>query len=235
VTTPSIRLLGVPIARLTRAALLDRFHAWIDAGVPRRVYPIRSGLLLEADLNLAAGEEIRVAARLTGQPVPERLAPDDWIDPLIALLASSGRGLCYLGGPPGAGQAWIDALRRRHSGLEAFARDGAFEKWGPENDRVVAAIVRARPAVVLVGFGSPYQEEYVHAHADLFQAPLSVAVGPLAEARSGMWPRGPLPAGPLGDGLLARIGGLLRGPVREAAAHVVDPAFLARVVKAHRG
>lgn len=120
------------------------------------------------------------------------LTVDTWLPSILQHLAAQRRGIYYIGGYARATHAFADKLRAGYPGLHVEAQDGAFEKWGPENDRVMRAVLKANPAMVLVGLGSPYQEEYVHAHASLLKAPLCVSVGPLAEESTGFWPEGPL-------------------------------------------
>lgn len=235
-----LQLLQVTLARLTPEALLRQCIAWLEAPepVPHRIYLLRGAilqdaiqnsrlrsLLQEAHLCLAGGRELALASVLTQQSPPEILTTDKWLSLLLQWLAQHNRGVFYIGGHAEATQAWASLMRERYPGLPVEAQDGAFEKWGPENDRVLRAVARFRPALVLVGLGSPYQEEYVHAHASLFKAPLCIAIGPEAEQVTGLWPRGPLrtaaPDLPSVSTLaepLARVGEALSHDVRQGVS-----------------
>lgn len=253
-----IPLLNIPLTALSIDDLIGCLVRWLDEATPgqggsasssppapRRIYAVRGAtlvaaqrnsrlrqLLQEGDLVLAAGEELRLAARLTqGTSLPV-LAPELWIDALLETLARRQAGVFYVGGAAGVAERWATGVSARYPGLKLTVQDGFFEKWGPDNDRVTRAILKAAPQVVLVGLGSPYQEEYVHAHAALFRAPLCISVGPLAETVTGQWPEGPVRVQHSG---MARAGSWLGTHAHRTAGQVGAADFLWQVLRQKLG
>lgn len=233
---------GLNGAELKEQAL-DGIVAWFEqafqAQVSRRVYVVRAGTLLEAerslrlkqllqagDLNLVGEQAVSQALRWSGGGREAFVSPEQWLSPVLAGLAARGGKVFYLGGAPGVAEAWAEQLRQGFQGLKVVTQDGYGEKWGPENDRVLRRIRGEAPELLLVGLGSPYQEEYVHAHASLTGVPVCVAVGRIAEAgRRGR--RAELRAGKVGE-QWARWGG---EGVREHSAKLEAALLWAKVIK----
>ena len=107
-------LLGVPIDRLTEGQFLGRIEEFISSGTPHMVFYANADginravldrryakILQEANLICADGMGVVWAAKLTGEPLPERVNVGDMIEPVCALAARKGYRLFLLGGAPG--------------------------------------------------------------------------------------------------------------------------------------
>lgn len=191
-------LLGVPLHGLELAGLQAWFEEALQGQVPRRVYVLTAGALLEAernvrlkqllregDLNLVGEEGVARALRWSGGPRLSVLSPRVWLPPVLRWLGGRGGKVFYVGGAPGVAERWAERMRGAFPGLSLVTQDGFGEKWGPENDRILRRIKGEAPQLLLVGMGSPYQDEYVHAHASLVRVPVCVAVGKVAEEGTG--------------------------------------------------
>ena len=108
------------------------------------------------------GEGVRLGARIVGSYLPPRIVLTYWIWDLCALCAANDFSVFLLGGREEVvGQA-AGALRAKVPGLSiAGSHHGYFAKSGPENDRVVELINRAKPNALFVGFGMPLQERWI--------------------------------------------------------------------------
>ncbi|MFM7203699.1 MAG: WecB/TagA/CpsF family glycosyltransferase [Myxococcota bacterium] len=187
-------LLGVPLHGLELVGLQGWFEEALQGHVPRRVYVLTAGALLEAernvrlrqllregDLSLVGEEGVARALRWSGGPRLPVLSPREFLPPVLRWLGSRGGKVFYVGGAPGVAERWAERMRGAFPGLSLVTQDGFGEKWGPENDRILRRIKGEAPQLLLVGMGSPYQDEYVHAHASLVRVPVCVAVGKVAE------------------------------------------------------
>ncbi|GID96741.1 WecB/TagA/CpsF family glycosyltransferase [Amorphoplanes digitatis] len=137
-------------------------QAQIDAGV--RVH------LDDADLIVADGMPLVWASRLSGTPLPERIAGSSLIWSLSRGLGHDRRSIFVIGGAPGADGAQngaaraADRLARECPGLRIAGTSCpqfGFEKKKRTYARFLAEVVRAKPDLVFVGLGFPKQEKVI--------------------------------------------------------------------------
>jgi len=134
----------------------------------------------DADLIVADGMPLVWASRLSGTPLPERVAGSSLIWSLSAGLGHDGRSIFVVGGAPASEQTTdgatraADRLAGRCPGLRIA---GTFcPAFGFENDETAyaefcAKVVDAQPDLVFVGLGFPKQEAVVsRLRADLPRA-----------------------------------------------------------------
>ena len=145
--------------------------------------------LNDADLVFCDGMAVRLAARLSGVPVPERMTPPDFIEDLCR--AAGPRGVFVVGSEPDVLETGLTELGRRVPGLRAGGHHGYFETSGPENERVLRQISEFEPAIVLVGMGMPRQERWIRENRARITAPIVMPVGALLDWISGAQRRGP--------------------------------------------
>ena len=156
-------VLGVRVDRLS----VEGLHAEV-ARLARR----RGGTVLNANahcLNICHGDEelrrffagadvvfcdgagVRLAARMLGRSLPERITYADWLPRLSALAEERGLSLFFLGARPGVAAEAARRLRGAHPNLRiAGVRHGFFDhgSGSPENGEVVAEINAARPDIL---------------------------------------------------------------------------------------
>jgi N-acetylglucosaminyldiphosphoundecaprenol N-acetyl-beta-D-mannosaminyltransferase len=144
-------------------------QAQMDAGM--RAY------LDAADLVVADGMPLVWASRLTGAPLPERVAGSSLIWSLSAGLGRDNRSVFIIGGAPATGRSkdgapgTLDGATRAAGRLAAASpglRIGGthcpeygFERDAERFDAVCQQVVAAEPDMVFVGLGSPKQERVI--------------------------------------------------------------------------
>jgi N-acetylglucosaminyldiphosphoundecaprenol N-acetyl-beta-D-mannosaminyltransferase len=139
-------------------------QAQVDAGV--RAY------LDDADLVVADGMPLVWASRLSGTPLPERVAGSSLIWSLSEGLGRDHRSIFIIGGAPADPTTGLTDGASRAAGRLTAANPGLriagalSPEYGFERDaHTYAAICRrvadARPDMVYVGLGFPKQEEVV--------------------------------------------------------------------------
>lgn len=134
-------------------------------------------ILQRADLVVADGVGIVLAARLLGVPAADRAPGVDLVDALAADSASRGDRLFLLGAAPGVAQRAAAALEPRYSGLRiAGTYSGTPDSEGDAS--ALQAIRAARPDVVFVAYGVPAQECWIaRLRKELGAAGVAVAMG----------------------------------------------------------
>src|SRR5205085_813023 len=104
-----------------------------------------------------------------------------------------GLSLFFLGSPPGIAERAAAELQRDFPGLRIGVHHGFFDKTpgSAENDAVVAQINRARPDILLIGFGMPLQEHWLRQNWAALDVGVTVTVGALFDYVAQVVPRAP--------------------------------------------
>ncbi|MGK5680897.1 WecB/TagA/CpsF family glycosyltransferase [Actinoplanes sp. URMC 104] len=126
--------------------------------------------LADADLIVADGMPLVWASRLSGTPLPERVAGSSLIWSLSAGLGRDGRSIFVLGGAPATGSTADGATRaadRLLADCPGLRLAGTVcPPYGFDSDpltyaEVCAKVFEARPDLVFVGLGYPRQERVI--------------------------------------------------------------------------
>lgn len=238
-----VDILGVPMhpVSLEQAAELalrwaagDGPMRWIVTLNPEMVMqaqrdPGFGSLLARADLLVPDGVGTVWAGRMLGAAVAGRVPGIELAERILDLAARARLPVFLLGGRPGTAEQAAARLRARLPGLVvAGCGHGYLEPGGQEEKAVLGRIASARPAVLLVGMGSPLQERWLARHRGRLAGSvrLAMGVGGSLDVWAGRTPRAP--------GWMRRAGmewvfRLLREP-RRARRMLALPAFAGRVV-----
>jgi N-acetylglucosaminyldiphosphoundecaprenol N-acetyl-beta-D-mannosaminyltransferase len=128
--------------------------------------PAMRDLYGSADVMVADGMPLVWAARLQGEPLPERVAGSALIYRFAERAAAEGRSIYFFGGDPGAGEGAAKALMERHPGLSVAGFSSPRVSAEPTEIEVASAVAelrRKKPDLLLVGLGSPKQERLIAA------------------------------------------------------------------------
>lgn len=199
-----IRILGVPVHPLDYESLLALTAQFIAAGQPRQIctanpefimtarrQPPFFQVLQAADLVLADGVGLLWAARRQGRALPARVTGSDGIYKLAQQAAAQGWRLFLLGAGPGVAAQTAAILAARYSGLQVA---GVYEGTPAAADypAIAAAIRAARPDLLLVAYGAPAQDLWIHEHKADLGAPVSIGVGGAFDHVAGLRRRAPV-------------------------------------------
>ena len=146
--------------------------------------PLRD-FLNTVDVCYCDGNGVVLGAKLLGEVLPERMTGADWIWALAAEAERQGWRLYWIGGAEGVTAAAAAALQARHPALIVDTDHGYHAKDGPEDDACIARINAAAPHIVLVGMGTPIQEDWVAAVRERIDAPVVWCLGATADFISG--------------------------------------------------
>ncbi|WP_172620771.1 WecB/TagA/CpsF family glycosyltransferase [Rubrobacter xylanophilus] len=185
-----------------------------------------------ADLVFCDGNGVRLAARLCGGYIPERITYADWVWRLAGVAAERGFSMYLLGARPGVAEEAARRLSARHPSLRiAGTHHGYFDRrpGSPENEEVIRRINAADPDVLLVGFGMPEQELWLFENRERLSARVALTGGAVFDYASGRLRRGPRLLTENGLEWLAR---LAIEPRRLWRRYLIgNPLFLLRVLR----
>jgi N-acetylglucosaminyldiphosphoundecaprenol N-acetyl-beta-D-mannosaminyltransferase len=169
----AVRILGIPIHDVTLPEALERMGVWVAEGGPHQVLTVNPefvmaarrdaafrAVLERADLCLADGVGITLAARYLGRPLRERVPGVDLVEALAARAARGGWRLFLLGAAPGVAERAAGVLAGRNPGLlvcGAYAGSPACE----EEEDIVERVRSARTDVLMVAYGAPAQDKWL--------------------------------------------------------------------------
>ncbi len=202
-------ILGVPIDDLTMPAALDRIDEFIvqgratgkthqiatvnaDFAVKALDDPELRLILQECDMATADGMPLVWGARLLGVRLEGRVTGADLVPALAERAARKGYSLYLLGGAPGVAQSAASILQTRYPGLEIAGIFSPPLSSVLEMDDSVAQNIRAaKPDILLVAFGNPKQEKWIHMHARDVPVPVMIGVGGTFDFIAGKTKRAP--------------------------------------------
>jgi N-acetylglucosaminyldiphosphoundecaprenol N-acetyl-beta-D-mannosaminyltransferase len=199
----SIEVLGVRVDDATYEDLL----AWVDEAVargrPRQVVTVNPEMLVMAhddaafrrvlngaDLNVADGAGLMLAARLLGRRLRQRVTGSDGIYHLAGLCARRGYRLYLLGGGPGVARETARRLAEANPGLEVAGTYGGSPRPG-EEEGIVARIRAEAPDLLLVAYGVPAEEKWIARNGQRLGVPVMVGVGGAFDFVAGVTRRAP--------------------------------------------
>jgi N-acetylglucosaminyldiphosphoundecaprenol N-acetyl-beta-D-mannosaminyltransferase len=186
-------LLGMPLAITDKSGLLDHIFGSLSRGrggwlvtanldfLRRHVRDDEARRLYAgADLSVADGMPLLWAARVQGDRLPERVAGSDLVWLIAERAAREGRTLYLLGGEPGANAQAAVVLRGRWPALVICGLSSPKIDSPPTAEQVAALqadVLGARPDFLLVGMGSPKQEQIIQALRPLSPKTWMMGVG----------------------------------------------------------
>jgi N-acetylglucosaminyldiphosphoundecaprenol N-acetyl-beta-D-mannosaminyltransferase len=173
----------------------------IDICRAARRDPARHALLAGASLVVPDGMPLLWAAKLRGDPLPERVTGSSMIFSLSESAARHGLSIYLLGGAPEVPERAGVELSRRYPGLVVAGANApavGFDATSEGVEAVRARLLAASPDIVFVGLGFPKQERLIAALAPSLPAAWFIACGAAIPFAAGAVPRAPVWAQKLG-------------------------------------
>lgn len=211
VRPPRVSMFGFEIDPLSLDQAVEQIYEWttwrttrsrfvvtpnVDHAVMYQEQPALRAAYAHASLVLADGMPVIAAARLLGLPIPERVAGSDLVPELFERAADhGGLRVFLLGAAPGVASRAAERIEHLWPSVEVvdtYSPPLGFQHDAHENETILAKIARARPEVLIVGFGAPKQELWVDAHRDRIEAAVSLCVGATIDFLAGERRRAPV-------------------------------------------
>ncbi|NND77503.1 MAG: WecB/TagA/CpsF family glycosyltransferase [Flavobacteriales bacterium] len=179
--------------------------------------------------NLPDGIGIKMAGIFMGYRLVQNLNGTDLFPLLAEMLEQEGKSLYLLGAKEGVAEQMKANVERQWSALNILGvHNGYFDKVA-STDKVIDEINRLNPDVLLVAFGMPTQEKWIHDHRDRINAKIVFALGGLFDFYSNMKPRAPEAWRQIGMEWAYR---LLTEPKRLWKRYLIgNPLFIVHVLK----
>lgn len=144
----------------------------------------------EAHLLTADGQAVTWAARLLGQPVPERVAGIDLMQALLTHAAQRDYTVYLLGAKQEIVCECVAKAQALYPSLRiAGFRNGYFERHDEAD--IIDAIRATKPDILFLGFGTPAKEYFMHRHYRALGVPFVMGVGGAFDVFAGRLSRAP--------------------------------------------
>lgn len=201
-----IELLGVRIDGLSVDQLISEIHSciasqkkavvsYVNLHTLNTAYslPWFRDYLNRSHLTFCDGVGIKLAARLTGQPLKYRFTPPDFFGCIAENAVRHRWRIFFLGARPTVAERAAGRLVERFPDLQIQIHHGYFDKAANsrENREVIEQINRFRPQILVVGFGMPIQEKWIEENLALLDINIAFPAGAMFDYISGELPRAP--------------------------------------------
>ncbi len=196
-------LLGVGIDAVTRDQAMERLRTFLHIDGQHHVMTPNNEMLVEATrnapfhallnhtaLNIADSTGLLLAARLTGQRLPERVTGVDTVTRLCAALDAS-HPVFLLGAAPGVAERAAAALQKKNPRLVIA---GTFAGSPKQEDAhgIVDRINASGAHILFVAYGAPAQDFWIARHlAAMPSVKLAIGVGGTFDFLAGTAKRAP--------------------------------------------
>jgi len=187
-----VEILGIPFAAITTEVALDKMESWLGEETnhiivtpnPEGVMQARRNskfaeALQKADLRLADGIGITLAAKYKRQPLPERVRGVDTTFALFERLCKKDQSFTvyFLGAKPGVAESAKKIMEKRYSQMKvAGYHHGFFKENSPDEEKILAEINELNPDILLVCTGMPRAEIWANKHRNI-NTRLTLCVG----------------------------------------------------------
>jgi N-acetylglucosaminyldiphosphoundecaprenol N-acetyl-beta-D-mannosaminyltransferase len=199
----TISFLDVKVDVVDTQGLCDRIVSFAHLDEKRQVMYVNTDCMLlagknehyrqvlnKSDLVYADGVGVVWGAKLWGNRLPGRSTGADFLPEFCKVFAENGLRVFLLGAKdPVAREAAAKLIEKVPDLQIVGAHNGYFTK--EETSTVIHAVNTMKPHIVIVGMGAPYQEIWMDANRDAFDAPVLWGVGGLFDFISGRTKRGP--------------------------------------------
>lgn len=196
-------LLGVPLDPVTADGAVQRLQDCLGEAKQRHVATPNNEMLVEAhrnpafhallcqtDLNLPDSTGLILAARLSGQYLPERVTGVDTMQRLCAAL-SEEHSVFLLGAAEGVAEEAARCLSKENPGLK-IAGTYAGSPREADSTEIIRRINQAAPHLLFVAYGAPAQDMWIAKHLkDLPSVRVAMGVGGAFDFIAGKQKRAP--------------------------------------------
>ena len=198
---------GVKLDRVRMEETIESIEAMIVDRVPRYIITanLNYAMLLAEDPTLQAVTDQASMILADGQPfvwrsrfgaagqLPERVAGSELIYRIAERAAQQGWRIYFLGAEPGVAQQCADALVKRYPKLQiAGVQSPPYRKQSEAEQQAQRdAIIHSHADILLVAFGQPKGERWIHQHYQELGVPVSIQVGATFDFVAGTAKRAP--------------------------------------------
>lgn len=195
----------VPIDVVTFQQAMERIEALVDAKQGGSVFTpnvdhvvnvesddVFAAAYQRASLSVADGMPLVWASKVLGQPLPERVAGSDLLEPTLQLAAKRGWRVFFLGAGPGVAEK-AAAVARERFGTNVVGTDSPFVKLDDtaQIDRIAHQLADSKAEIVMMAFGAPKQELLIDRIAERVKPAVMLGIGASLDFLAGTVKRAP--------------------------------------------
>jgi N-acetylglucosaminyldiphosphoundecaprenol N-acetyl-beta-D-mannosaminyltransferase len=205
-TPDTIALFGLPITNVTMAQAVARVEAHILSGKKHQIATANLNfarnalqdqylqrIICECSMVLPDGAPMIWASAMFGTPLKERVTGVDLIPQLARLSAERGYRIFLLGSSEESSRRASEVLEARYPGVQIAGRccPDIQPLHEMDNDDLLRQIEEASPDILLVAFGNPKQEIWIHRYRDHLKVPVAIGIGGALDMIAGRLQRAP--------------------------------------------
>lgn len=200
----SIKLFGCPVHRLNMEQTVDIIDQSIQEGRSLQHVVVNAAKLanmqkdeqlkesvVNCDIINADGQAVVWAAKILGQPLPERVAGIDLMTNLVELASKRKYRVFFFGAKEEVVKKVVDKYSELYApDIIAGYRNGYFKK--EEETEIAKQIADSKADILFVAITSPKKEIFLNTYKDIIKTPFIMGVGGSFDVVSGMTKRAPL-------------------------------------------
>ncbi len=205
-TPDTVALFGLPITNVTMVQAVARVEEMILSGHQHQIAtanldfarnslrdPYLQRIICECSMVLPDGAPMLWSSTLFRTPLKERVTGVDLIPELARLSAEKGYGIYVLGSTDASSRRACTVLEQRFPGVSIVGRSAPEIRplHEMDNEGLLREIEAANPAILLVAFGNPKQEIWIHRHRDRLKVPVAIGIGGALDMIGGQLRRAP--------------------------------------------
>ena len=193
----TVDILGVPVDKVTMEEALKMLESFLDNDRVNTIYTPNSEIIMAAYRNQEFGDILRqgdmvipdgagvvLASKILGVGLPERVAGFDLTSNSFMLDSKKPLRFFLLGGKPGIAESAAEKILNAHPGIEiAGCRHGYFSQQ--DEDAIIEQINSSNSDILLVAFGAPKQEMWIHRHKNRLKVKVCIGIGGALDVLSG--------------------------------------------------
>ena len=186
------------VARLDQFIQEKRFHQVATANTDFVINAMADKelrhILRYSDLVMPDGMPLVWASRALGSPLPERVTGADIVPALTELSARKGYRIYMLGARPEVAQKAREKMLEAYPSLRIVGcvSPSVLPLEEMNNTEILKDIQAAHPDILLVAFGNPKQEKWIHRNRESLQnIPICIGVGGTFDFMAGQTTRAP--------------------------------------------
>jgi N-acetylglucosaminyldiphosphoundecaprenol N-acetyl-beta-D-mannosaminyltransferase len=202
----TVALFGMPITNVTMIEAVARVEAFILSGRTHQIAtanldfarnslrdPYLHRIICECSMVLPDGAPMLWASKMFSAPLQQRVTGVDLIPELARLSQEKGYGIYLLGSSDTSSQSAAKVLQERFPGMRLVGRycPPVAPLYDMNHEELLRRIDEAKPQIILVGFGNPKQEIWIHRHKDRLPASVVIGIGGSLDMIAGKLRRAP--------------------------------------------
>ncbi len=198
-------IFGIKMLNLTMKDAISMLERRIDGKIHSPAYFVNADclnkvlvdkdyldILKNNEIVFPDGSGVNLAAKMLGSYLKENVNGTDMLPHLCELAQARGYRIFLLGAAEGVAKAMSERLLDTYPQLNICGfRNGYFD-WDNEAESVINEINLAQADILLIAFGAPLQEKFIHRFGEMIHAPLQMGVGGLFDFYSGRITRAPI-------------------------------------------